>query len=422
LDKISQGKPADRQLAKILRSRKELGARDRRMVSNLAFAVFRWRGWTRMWENSDRERMFLASLILEGKADSTVAEEWARTVKPRGNWRQQGENRSLAEKSHLIGETLGPANHVRRPQDLFPDWFFDELPRVHDDVRKENVFLEELLRTLQTRPPIWIRFQEENAQGLLRELQNEGLAVRPCTSLNTAASIHSKINMNTVACYRRGQFEIQDLASQAVALVCAPRAPQAWWDVCAGGGGKSLHLAALMQGRGEVWASDVRDPSLAEVRRRAKKCGLKNIVTQFLKQGPQGLKCKSDGTSGKKQFDGVLVDAPCSGTGTWRRNPDARWRVHPDDIGRWSKRQGGLLNDCSGRLRPGGMLIYSVCSITRTETVQVVDAFLKSHPEFTLAPTRHPLTNELTRGMFWIWPQTANSDAMFIARFQKAGR
>lgn len=372
-----------------------------------------------MWETGDRERMFLASMILEGKTDSPVVEEWARNVKPASNWQEVSGGRSLMEKGRLIGEILGPVNHVRRPQDLFPDWFFEELPNARSGAQEENIFLEELLRILQTRPPIWIRFHARNARRLLRELQDEGLDVRPCARLNTAASIHARINVNTIACYRRGQFEIQDLSSQAVAWVCSPQAQETWWDVCAGGGGKALHLADLMKGRGEVWASDVRAPALAEVRRRAKKCGLKNIVTQLLQQGPQGLKCKPDGAGGQKGFDGVLVDAPCSGMGTWRRNPDARWRAQPDDIARWSQKQGELLNDCADRVRPGGTLVYSVCSITHAETLRVVDAFLQSHPAFTLSPIRHPLTDKPTQGTVWIWPQMENSDAMFIARFQK---
>ncbi len=211
----------------------------------------------------------------------------------------------------------------------------------------------------------------------------------------------------------RGELEIQDLASQAVGLACDPDPGERWWDACAGAGGKALHLAALMQGRGVVVATDVHAARLKEAVRRARRSPFRNVTTR-----------EWDGrhVAGKsRSYDGVLVDAPCSAVGTWRRNPDARWTLDRQAIPRLAELQGQILRAASAGVRPGGALVYSVCTLTPAETIGVVRPFLEANPEFRLEPFPHPLADATTDGTLLIWPQDADTDAMFIARMVRTG-
>jgi 16S rRNA (cytosine967-C5)-methyltransferase len=207
-------------------------------------------------------------------------------------------------------------------------------------------------------------------------------------------------------------LEIQDLASQAVGLVCDPDPGERWWDACAGAGGKALHLASLMGGKGLVVATDVQARRLKETVRRARRSPFRNITTK-----------EWDGrhVAGKaRSFDGVLVDAPCSAIGTWRRNPDARWSLESQAIARLGELQVELLHAASAGVKPGGTLVYSVCTLTPAETTGVVQNFLAAHPGFQLDPFPHPLGDGTTDGTLLIWPQDQDTDAMFIARMVRS--
>jgi len=166
-----------------------------------------------------------------------------------------------------------------------------------------------------------------------------------------------------------------------------------------------------MKGKGVVVATDVHEPRLKEAARRARKSPYRNLTTKVW----DGLKSKhAVGKNGS--FDGVLVDAPCTAIGTWRRNPDGRWTLDQDAIGRLAEIQLQLLKSASCGVKPGGTLVYSVCTLTPVETTGVIQRFLESSPEFRIDPFANPLTGETTKGTLQIWPQDADTDAMFVAR------
>src|SRR5262249_55322922 len=154
--------------------------------------------------------------------------------------------------------------------------------------------------------------------------------------------------------FLRGELEIQDLASQAVAMICDPDPGERWWDACAGAGGKALHLAARMQGKGTIVATDRDARALTETTRRARRSPYRNLTTK--PWNGRGVPAK------RGSFDGVLVDAPCSAIGTWRRNPDARWTTDRQAIARLAKLQTELLQAVAAGVRPGGILVFSVCT------------------------------------------------------------
>jgi len=227
--------------------------------------------------------------------------------------------------------------------------------------------------------------------------------------LPLAISMGGGISLAHVLTDHAAQFVVQDIASQCVGLVCAPQKGDDWWDCCAGAGGKALHLMDLMEQDGKVLATDTRVPTLKELKKRARKYGIRNIRTQ-----PHNAVNDEPFT---KNFDGILVDAPCSGWGTWARNPDARWRTSKRDAIQCANRQVKILNNTAWCVKPGGVLVYAVCTFTRPETEEVVMNFLDANPTFKLDPFANPLTGEATDGQLQIWPWEGPGDAMFIARF-----
>ena len=413
-------RPADRALSWYLKAHRECGSRDRRLVSETFFSVLRWWGWLREFapppgeEEPDPTRvsvedyspLLLGAWLLEDAPLPAVAEIWRRHAQLRAEDlpSRQGKPLGLAQR----WRNLLPLCDSRSPQfklaDLVPDWCFEEatLPRGQD----------ELLGWLQKRPPVWLRAQVPPDQAL-RELTAADLAPRRHPVRLDAISITPpRVNLRMLASFREGHFEIQDLASQTVAGVCAPQPGERWWDACAGAGGKALHLATLMQNRGSIVASDIRTRKLDDLKKRARRGGFSNIRCREWKG--KVLPAKKSG------FDGVLVDAPCTCSGTWRRNPDARWTLEREEIAEFAEKQLALLSNASHGVRAGGVLVYATCSMFDAENEGVVQAFLANHENFALEAFPHPLAEGECPGQHRIWPWDGNCDTMFVARFRRA--
>ena len=212
--------------------------------------------------------------------------------------------------------------------------------------------------------------------------------------------------------FQRGRFEIQDLSSQAVGLICAPKPGQTWWDACAGEGGKTLHLSDQMENKGLIWASDRAEWRLKILKRRASRAGVFNYRAAHWNGGSK--------LPTKTSFDGVLIDAPCSGVGTWHRNPYARWSTTAEDVTKLGELQHTLLAHAAPGVKPGGRLLYSVCTLTRSETLDVVDRFEREFPSFARESIANPLNpSALPSQKFFLYPQEFGGNGMFVAAWRK---
>lgn len=180
-------------------------------------------------------------------------------------------------------------------------------------------------------------------------------------------------------------MEVQDEGSQLIAELVAPPPGGVVVDACAGAGGKTLALASLMANKGRILALDIDEHRLRELQRRARRAGLTNVQARAVAAQQAGPDLLPRGAAR------VLVDAPCSGLGVLRRNPEARWRLSPQDIADLSRRQGEILRACAGLVAPHGRLIYATCTILRKENDEVVEAFLRDHPEFHPVPAKEIL-------------------------------
>lgn len=214
--------------------------------------------------------------------------------------------------------------------------------------------------------------------------------------------------------WRDGAVEVQDEGSQLIALACGAAAGMTVVDLCAGAGGKTLALAAEMGGRGRLIACDTDRARLGRLPERAARAGATDIETRLLNPGREAEALADlDG-----QADVVLVDAPCSGTGTWRRNPEARWRLTPERLTRLTAIQARLVDLAAGLVRPGGALVYAVCSLLDDEGVHPIEAFLARHPDWSA--TRPFAQGGTDRGAgVLLSPAADGTDGFFVARLER---
>ena len=406
--------PADRILADYFRRNRRCGSRDRAFISESIYALLRFWGFLRRYLPEERREEIehgairltaeeLAALLMAGSfinGDLETAETIAALS--RLDRLPRALNNPAARANQLAGY-FGCALKLT-DADLLPEWVFAQLP--------EDLDRERFLRILTVRPPMWIRMQGGDPQAVAAELSASGPAgFEPHPRLpDAAAAVRTRVNLFSLASFRTGTFEVQDLASQCVALAAAPKPGERWLDPCAGAGGKTLHLAQLMHRKGTVVAGDARPAKLEDLRRRARRAGFPNIVTRPDLGGNR---------KNRHRFDGVLIDAPCSCSGVWRRNPGAQWKLRPEDPAELSELQRRLLDDYADAVRPGGVLVYATCSLFDVENRAAVRHFLDTHAEYKLDPFPHPLTGKIVPGMVRIDSVDGDCDALFIAKMRR---
>lgn len=236
------------------------------------------------------------------------------------------------------------------------------------------------IRAHRTRPPLWIRPNREGAAGeIADECSRRGFS---CEAVGPALRIEGDTAVYEFESKKKGLFEIQDYASAMIGEACDVHPGMIVWDACAGGGGKTMQIASRLSGRGCVYASDLRQYKLDETKLRARAAGFPNVRT--LAWNGETLPAFPKEVTAKKGFHRVLVDAPCSSSGTWRRNPDAKMRLDREALAELSRLQLSILTAASRTVRRDGLLVYATCSFLPSEDEDVVAAFLSAHPAFSL--------------------------------------
>lgn len=360
---VSRDQPADAALRLTLKSRRDLSPTAAARVARAVFTYYRWRSWL--------------------KTDAPVNDQVAEALQLADQF---------AEKPEAISD-----------QDLttkaVPAW-------VHETMEVSAAWA----RSLQTEPKLWLRTRPSQGPTVAAKLQD--CIPFGTGSLGDTLRYCGRQDLFLSSAFHAGEFEVQDLSSQAVGMVCAPKGGETWWDACAGEGGKLLHLSDLMQNRGLIWASDRAEWRLRRLKRRTARARVFNYRAVEWDGGAR--------LPTKTKFDGVLLDAPCSGLGTWQRNPHARWTTTPDDVSELSQLQSNLLAHAAAAVKPGGKLIYSVCTLTRAETVQVAQQFQQVQTGFQPWSFAHPLEAEAPAApQLFLWPQDCGGNGMFIAAWTR---
>lgn len=257
---------------------------------------------------------------------------------------------------------------------------------------------------------------------LIQALRQEGVECRPAPLSPLGVLLDTRVNAFSLRAFKEGWFELQDEGSQLLGVLVDPP-PGRVVDACAGAGGKALQLAARMENRGELFALDVDADRLQELKRRARRAGVHNVRARAIPAGGDEALAALADLAGRA--DRVLVDAPCSGSGTFRRKPDARYRLTPEELSRHVERQRRLLAQFSALVKPGGRLIYGTCSVFREENEAVVEDFLSAHPDFSLRAAELELGEahgrKVTRdGYLRLWPHRHGTDGFFGAILVRA--
>ena len=424
---ISEKRALDRFLSSYWRENRCFGSRDRRLFSESIFAFFRFYGWLKTLLTVEEQELLMqgCSRQLSGRSIAMLlAAAWQLE-----NLEPEPAHRLLAREFEL------PALSGREKNtENDPDWRRKRFAAIAGKMTGRSVelpawellqspwsleFLQDMddrneyLAKLAERPPLWLRVQNAPVESVVQELAQAGLSVKRHERLaNALAVVSGSVNLYTLPAYREGRVEVQDLASQVIAAVCSPDKGERWWDCCAGAGGKTLALAELMQRTGKVVAGDIRSYKLEDLKKRARRSGFPNIETRPW-DGNKVPPRKS------ASFDGILVDAPCSCSGVWRRNPDGRWNSSAEEVEKVTAIQRNVLENVLNALRPGGVLVYATCSVFEAENSAVIRDFLARHAEFELEPFIDPLTGKMTDGMLKISGAVADSDSMFAARLRR---
>lgn len=387
--------PADRVLSDWFRARGKLGSRDRAIVAESVYYVLRHlrRLQAVVGEAAPllqlpvvlgRKGKLRYSLALCGlhEALSTVfdtPELMRHTVMPYRAWLRQWMPPRWRPAFEGGARDLSPAVYYS-----MPDWLYEALDGAVEPAR-----LPALLTCLLAPAPLDLRINphaiERNAA--LQALREQGVDVQATPFSPYGLRVSGKPPVHQWSLFKAGQLEVQDEASQLVVSMLQPRRGEMIIDFCAGAGGKALLAAALMRSTGRVYAFDVSRRRLARLTPRLARSGVSNI-TPVLIEHERDARVKR--LAGKA--DKVLVDAPCTGLGTLRRNPDLKWKLEPADLQALSAKQASILAAAARCVKPGGRLVYATCSLLPAENEHVVEAFLEAHPDFQLLPAQEALT------------------------------
>jgi 16S rRNA (cytosine967-C5)-methyltransferase len=404
-------------IAGAFRKHRQLGSSDRRLVAEAVYGLIRWdrrlEAITEDLLGRRRERREPLSPIARGELKLLIYELRQGLEVPPEEFRRilhadpdltaiTGEEAGLGARTGLEREA------VRRS---FPSWLLERF--VADLGEPEALALAD---AMNRRAPLAIRVNtlKISRDDLAARLADEGIVTRPAPLSPFGLLLETRVNVFGLASFADGQFEVMDEGSQLVAEAVAPPPGGRVVDACAGAGGKTLALAALLGGQGRILGLDPNGKKLEELRRRARRAGLSSVAARELK----GTALPAEARLGA--WDRVLVDAPCSGLGTLRRNPEARWRLQPSAVDSFPAQQLSLMVTYAPLVAVGGRLVYATCSVLRSENEQVIERFLAERSDFAPMPLKEIWGKERALPLgdgthLRLSPQRHDTDGFFAA-------
>ncbi len=376
---FDENRYADKVIEKVLKQNPKWGARDRRFIAETTYEIVRW---------------YRLLQELSGKSQPSAWQLLGTWI----HWQQLPlpEWREFSDLSFSGWDKReAHAQSVRRIRESIPDWM-DELCE-----RELGAKWDSEIHALNEEAQVVLRANtlQISRKDLQRVLYDERADVQPVPGLPDALVLEQRQNVFRLPAFKEGLFEIQDAGSQLIAPFLKAEPGMRVIDACAGAGGKTLHLAALMENKGRILAMDPEEWKLEELRKRARRAGATNIETRAI-ESTKAIKRLA------ASADRVLLDVPCSGLGVLRRNPDAKWKLSPTFIETVKVAQAGILQDYSTMVKPGGLLVYSTCSILPSENEQQVSRFLANTASFELEEEKQV-------------PPSGGYDGFYMARLRR---
>jgi 16S rRNA (cytosine967-C5)-methyltransferase len=423
LDQIEAARaPADDIVANYFRRHRFAGAKDRAAISQHIYAVLRQRAALDWWIEREgrglpqdaRRRLLAALVLIEGWSPRAIDEACDGD-------RFRPAPLAPMEKRLLEALPAEKIEHKDMPPDVrgnYPAWLHPHLEAVFGRGLQREMAALCGTAALDLRIN---RLKVEDREKARAALAREGVDAARTPLSPLGLRLFERVPLGTLETFRNGAVEVQDEGSQLAALLADARPGMRVVDFCAGAGGKTLALAASMENRGHLVACDIAAKRLERATERLRRAGasivqrvpLTSARDKWVKRHAQG-------------FDRVFVDAPCTGTGTWRRNPDAKWRLGPEDLAELTALQAEILDSAQRLVKPGGRLVYVTCSLLAEENEQQVAHFLARHPAFTLLPvgpvwravigTEAPAEGEMLR----LTPARHGTDGFFVALIERA--
>ncbi len=389
--------PADAILRRFFRENPALGSNDRAFVAEAVFGILRHRSFLEQIVSLATPRSLLLAYLI--KFQGINLRELATCI-------SRTEEKWLAEIKAITIESQSLAIQAE-----FPEWLMEKLTHFMSDT--------DILRlgySLQQSAPLDLRVNTLLAKRneVLEALTQEGIQAQITPYSPSGIRIAGKPAINRHPLFQSGKIEVQDEGSQLLGYLLAPKRGEMVVDFCAGSGGKALLLGMLMNSKGRVYAFDVSEKRLHNLKPRLKRSTLSNLHPQLISH-ENDIKVKR--LAGK--IDRVLVDAPCSGLGTLRRNPDLKWRQSPKSIEEIKKKQTAILAAAANLLKPGGRLVYATCSFLPEENQEIIESFLIQHPKFTLLNCADLLSQQNipldTGELLQLSPDLHHTDGFFAA-------
>lgn len=381
-----EGAYADREIARVLKADGKRGSRDRAFIAEQTYGVVRW---------------FRLLKHLSGRGEPTTREDFWRLTGIHlilqgyelPNWREFGEL-----DPEKIKEEWARTQVQRSLRESIPDWLdalgAKELPERWDAT----------LGALNEQAPVVLRANtlKTNVAEVQKALAQDGVATEPIAE--AALRVTERRNLFRTRAFKDGLFELQDFSSQQAAPFLETEPGMTVVDACAGAGGKSLHLAALLENKGRLLSLDIHDWKLKELKKRARRAGVTNLETRPITTTKVIKRLAG-------RADRLLLDVPCSGLGVLRRNPDAKWKLSPEFIDRVVTEQRDILSRYARMVKPGGKMVYATCSILPRENDEQVDTFLASEAG----------ANWRLEAKRSFYPDTDGYDGFFVARLVQEG-
>jgi 16S rRNA (cytosine967-C5)-methyltransferase len=419
---IDEGeRPADAIAADYFRRRRYIGAKDRAQISTHVYAVLRHRAALDWWiargsqgevEVAARSRMIAALLLVDGwRPDDLAASFDGDRFRPAPLAPAEAR---LARG--LAGRTLTHPAMSRAVANHLPGWLEPYLAAVYGH------HLEDEMAALNMPAPFDLRVNslKTDREGARQALAAEHVMAEPTPWSPLGLRLKHRAPLAGLAAFKDGLVEVQDEGSQLAALLADARPHMRVVDFCAGAGGKTLALAAQMHNRGKLVACDVADWRLERAGQRLRRAGISNVERRAL-ASERDPWVKRHANS----FDRVFVDAPCLGIGSWRRNPDGKWRATPKDLAELVERQRDILLSAARLVKPGGRLIYVTCSLLREENEAQAEGFLAASPDFALYPASRAWAETIGghspggEDYLRLTPARHGTDGFFVAQFER---
>ena len=378
--------PADNIINAYVRERKYIGSKDRRFITETVWKIIRNRRKLVFDAGSNEPRRVLLTYLQDEDFDLLCGGEYG-----------------LAPLSKEEKEWLKRRNEEVYPAAVeaeCPDWLFDKVKNIH------------LLKALNEPASADLRLNKGSRARVIEQLQGEGLYFVPTPYSPIGIRSAERVNLNNCVAYKEGVIEVQDEASQLAAILADVRPEHKIIDYCCGAGGKSLTMAFLMNRQGKIQIHDINRSRLEAVKERAVRLDVKNL--EIIEE------------VGDRDYDRFVVDAPCSGTGTWRRSPDAKYRLTPETLKELNKTQAELLEKAFNHIRRGGRVVYITCSILRDENEDIIEAFLSRHVDAAPVNLRHLWEDKLDGRypgqddfMLRMNPLLTRTDGFFVCILEK---